>query len=159
MKTVGNQHKKEKALQTRFGFVDEDLKTPAHDALMFWIDEYISEILVGVFDLTEAPKILVKRWEFVLTDRRQIRMGAADMYVLADRGKQGYPVFIEAKPKIRSLGELIRQINFYKSGSDFMVQNYGEYTSPNWLVVSPDDHFADKLKEQGILFHKSPPTQ
>jgi hypothetical protein len=26
------------------------------------------------------------------------------------------------------------------------------------LVVAPDDQFADKLREQGILFQKSPPT-
>lgn len=151
---------KEKPLQTRFGFVDEDLKTPAHDALMFWIDENICEILAEVFNLTAAPKIVTKRWEFVLKDKREIVMGSADMYVYAISAEQHYALFIEAKPKIRSLGELIRQINIYKAGSDFTQHTHsGDGLWPKWLVVSPEDQFADKLKEQGIRFQKSPPTQ
>jgi len=151
---------KEKPLQTKFGFVDEDLKTPAHDALMFWIDENICEILAEIFNLTEAPKIVVKRWEFVLKDKREIIMGSADMYVHATSAQHDYAVFIEAKPKIRALGELLRQINIYKAGSDFsLTTNRGNSLWPKWLVVSPDAQFADKLKEQGIFFQKSPPTQ
>jgi hypothetical protein len=150
----------EKPLQTRFGFVDEDLKTPAHDALMFWIDENISEILAEIFNLTEAPKIVVKRWEFVLKDKRGIIIGSADMYVHAISAQKDLAVFIEAKPKIRALGELIRQINIYKAGSDFTQQtSQGGDLWPKWLVVSPEVQFADKLREQGILFQKSPPTQ
>jgi hypothetical protein len=150
---------KAKSLQERFGFLDEDLKTPAHDALMFWIDENISEILAEVFNLTIAPKILARRWEFTLKNERDFILGAADMFVHARSGQCDVAVFIEAKPKIRSLGELIRQINFYKAGSDFSVHiPSGDYLQPKWLVVAPDDQFADKLREQGILFQKSPPT-
>jgi hypothetical protein len=148
---------KEKALQTRFGFVDEDLKTPAHDALMFWIDENISEILSEIFNLTEEPKVVAKRWEFVLRDKREIIVGVPDMYVHAVSAGQDYAVLIEAKPKIRALGELIRQINICKSGSDFTVHTpRGDYLRPKWVVVSPDEQFAEKLREQGILFQKSP---
>jgi hypothetical protein len=150
---------KTKTLQQRFGFVDEDLKTPAHDALMFWIDENAPEILAEIFKLTEGPKILIKRWEFILETKRESLLGAADMYIHAVSGHQDFALFIEAKPKIRSLGELIRQINFYKAGSHFTQHtSRGDYLHPQWLVVSPDDQFADKLREQRIHFLKSPPT-
>ena len=146
-----------KGLQTKFGFVDEDLKTPAHDSLMYWIDDNIPEILAEVFDLTEVPKILAKRWEFVLKDKRESLLGVADMYVHARSAGKEHALFIEAKPKIRALGELIRQINIYKSGSEFKVQTYlGDYLWPKWLVISPEDRFADMLRQQSILFQKSP---
>lgn len=51
---------------------------------------------------------------------------------------------IEVKTKI-NIGELLRQINFYKS-----------YT-PNWVVVSQETSFEQVLKEQGILFIKYKP--
>jgi len=149
---------KAKSVQERFGFLDEDLKTPAHDALMFWIDENIAEILAEVFNLTIAPKILTKKWEKPIQNEREFILGAADMFVHACSGRDHFALFIEAKPKIRSLGELIRQINFYKTGSNFTVQTSCDHIWPKWLVVSPDSQFADKLREQGIPFQKSPPT-
>jgi hypothetical protein len=149
---------KAKTLQERFGFFDEELKTPAHDALMLWIDENIAEILAEVFNLTIAPKIVTKKWEKPIQNERDFILGAADMFVHAHSGRDHFALFIEAKPKIRSLGELIRQINFYKTGSNFTVHTGMDYIWPKWLVVSPDVQFADKLREQGILFQKSPPT-
>jgi hypothetical protein len=66
-------------------------------------------------------------------------------------------VFIEAKPKIRSLGELIRQINFYKASSHCsLLPPGGGLCRWEWLVIAPDDQFAVTLREQGILFLKSP---
>ncbi len=52
----------------------------------------------------------------------------------------------EVKPTIPSLGELIRQIAFYRQ--------YVE--SPHWVVVSPDTRFQEPLKSQGILLVKYP---
>lgn len=143
---------KAKPLQERFGFLDEDLKTPGHDALMLWIDEYMPEILAEVFKLSVAPRIIKKRWEYVIKNERGFLIGAADMHVLAAGRDEGLSVFIEAKTKILSLGELLRQINFYKSGGD--LTEY--YLTPRWLVISPDDRFADKIREQGVFFKKSP---
>jgi len=148
---------KAKTLQERFGFLDDDLKTPAHDALMLWIDEFISEILADVFNLSDAPIIGSKCWEFAITNNRDFIIGAADMFVRARSGSQDLAVLIEAKSKIPSLGELIRQIRFYQAGGDFDFRTReGEYLRPRWLVVSPDARFAEKIREQGINFHKSP---
>ena len=47
----------------------------------------------------------------------------------------------EVKTQIKSAGELIRQINYYK-----------EYVRGHYVVVSPEDKFARILKEQGIGF-------
>ena len=70
-------------------------------------------------------------------------------------------ILVEAKPKIPSLGELIRQIHICDATGDFSryitrASMLGEYMRPKWLVVAPDDRFAKTIKEQGILFHKSP---
>ena len=146
-----------KTLQERFGFLDEDLKTPAHDALMLWIDEYIPEILAEVFSLTEAPVILSKRWEHVIMTERDFILGAADMFVRAACGHTELVVYIEAKSKIDSLGTLLRQIRFYQAGGVFDHQSrMGDSIRPKWLVIAPDDRFAAKIREQGIHFHKSP---
>ena len=52
-------------------------------------------------------------------------------------------VIFEAKTSIRSLGELIRQIRLYQ-----------EYRKGHYIVVSPDDRFAEVLRGQGIQFIK-----
>jgi hypothetical protein len=40
---------KAKTLQERFGFVDSDLKTPKHDAIMFWLDTEMPAVLSQLF--------------------------------------------------------------------------------------------------------------
>lgn len=52
-------------------------------------------------------------------------------------------VHFEIKTTIPSLGELIRQIRMYQ-----------QYTRAQFVVISPDDHFADALESQGIHFYK-----
>ena len=49
----------------------------------------------------------------------------------------------EVKTEIPSLGELIRQLNMYKS-----------YGAKNIFVVAPDDSHKELLQEQGIGFIK-----
>ena len=48
---------KAKTLQERFGFADPDLKTPKHDAIMFWLDTEMPAVLSQLFG---APK-----WEYL----------------------------------------------------------------------------------------------
>ncbi|WP_421977883.1 hypothetical protein [Roseivirga seohaensis] len=57
---------------------------------------------------------------------------------------QSKDVFIEAKTKINSVGELLRQINFYR-----------EYAKGNYIVISPDDRYEKTLNEQGVAFVKA----
>ena len=114
------------------------------------------EILAEVFNLTEGPHILVKRWEYPLQSEKGVILGAADMLVQARTPNLDMTVFIEAKPKIRSLGESIRQINFYKASHYMPRAPGGVPCRREWLVIAPDDQFAVTLREQGILFLKSP---
>lgn len=56
---------------------------------------------------------------------------------------ESHTMAFEVKPKIPSLGELIRQIRMYQS-----------YIECPFCVVSPDDRFKDALASQGIKFLK-----
>lgn len=185
-----------KTLQERFGFADPELTTPAHDALMMWLDGTIEEEFAGLdirrkewlwegfssssrlesieakmknneFVLPPMPpaRFLTKTWEYAITGERNYILGFADMMVTCeypyldfrtteefsikwrDRDSGGHPFrcFFEVKPKINSLGELIRQVRMYQT-----------VTAGRWFVVSPDDRFAPMLKSQGIGFVKAP---
>jgi hypothetical protein len=57
----------------------------------------------------------------VCETRRGHRAVAGGYVCPCHSAEQHLVVFIEAKPKIRSLGELLRQINIYKAGSNFYV--------------------------------------
>lgn len=51
-----------KTLQEKFGFKDDDLKTPAHDAMMLWLDANIEQIVSEIFKRSwTAEEILKKR--------------------------------------------------------------------------------------------------
>lgn len=56
-----------------------------------------------------------------------------------------YKICFEAKTKLPTLGELLRQINMYK-----------EYKRGIYVVVCHDDSYSEKLKEQGVGFIKYP---
>ena len=149
-------------IQEQFGFDGQD-KTPAHDALVLWVDENIREIVVEILGLAEEPKILVKRWEQPIKTKRGALRGVADLYVRIRCGhtppQQDRVVFVEAKPKIVSLGEVIRQIRIANTGdlTPFTTHTIlGESVFPEWVIVSPDDRFAATIREQGFLFFKSP---
>lgn len=55
--------------------------------------------------------------------------------------------YFEVKTEIPSLGELMRQLQFYR-----------QYLKGDWFVVSPDTRFKETLAEQGIGFVEYRPT-
>ncbi len=68
-------------------------------------------------------------------------------FEVLQRGRSDTAYF-EVKPSIPSLGEVIRQIRMYQT-----------YTGHwPWFIVSPDDRFAEQLRDQGIGFVKVPNT-
>ena len=105
--------------------------------------------MVGFYDLW-----LEATWEFTnavpsVKVRRSFSEGNMT-YVTGDieahDGYRQYHYGFEVKPSIRSIGEVVRQIRMYQ-----------EFTKgTKWLVVSPDDRFANTLEEQGIGFLKAP---
>ena len=122
-------------------------------------------------DLGEPParefKIVSKTWEKTIVTTKNYTVGFADMEVVvrfsnslgfgeSERALQaGLPlidwfvehrhehVLFEAKTAIASVSEVIRQIRLYQ-----------QYQAGVYVVVSPDDRFADVLRGQGIQFVK-----
>ena len=191
-------------LQEKFGFLDEDMKNPQHDAIMLWLDKRAEELVREYFampsawpvelvakvraeaharakehvyatlnlpDLGEPParefKIVSKTWEKTIVTAKNYTVGFADMEVVVRFSKSlnfwenerapegGRPVIdwfvedrqehvlFEAKTAIASVSEVIRQIRLYQ-----------QYQAGVYVVVSPDDRFADVLRGQGIQFVK-----
>ena len=186
-------------LQEKFGFVDEELRTPQHDAMMVWIDRQAEELIQEYFSVLptwsnatisrvraeadqivrshfqgrqwtglgeppprKKPEIIKKIWESPIVTKNGFAVGFADMEIIVSVPKElrcccedsDLPkwdcgtnniesVIFEAKTSIRSVGELIRQIRLYQ-----------EYRKGHYIVVSPDDKFADVLRGQGIQFTK-----
>ena len=152
-----------RTLQERLGFSDSELKTPAHDAIMIWLDGEMEKIATDLFPVGESPgkKIfcIKKIWEApVMSDKYLV--GFVDMEVIVGFEEFSYGerksafLFFEVKPRIKSVGETIRQIRTYEE----YVRRDG-WTPETWrfFVVSPEDAFAEVLRKQGIGFIKVPP--
>lgn len=63
---------KAKTLQQRFGFLDDDLKTPKHDEIMFWLDENSTEIIEALFEeptWTETTVNILEKRAFEAVER------------------------------------------------------------------------------------------
>ncbi len=90
---------------------------------------------IGFADL----KITLKK------EKTAVRTGVkgTDFYIEAAVDFPSPEIYVEIKPKIKSIGELIRQISFYRSH----ISN----TSAVWIVVTNDDVFAPILATQNIL--------
>ena len=143
--------KKDTSIQARFGFADEDKRTPLHDEIQIWIDRYAQQIFALILRLNSVWRINPPRWEHWIRNNRGFEIGAADILITGHHpNPDAYPstatLVVEAKGKIESLGTLIRQIRLYQTG------NWTEYPRTNWLVVSPDTQYATMIEGQGIHF-------
>jgi hypothetical protein len=142
-----------KTLQARFGFADTDLKKPAHDEMIKWIDANIEDILMVVFSQQTRPKGVRTKWEPLVRlsqDGGQF-IGFADL--LAQQGVDDRPILFEAKTAIESLGELFRQLRLYRAG---YVAGW-HVSRLEFVVVCPDDTNAGIIREQGFHFLKYDP--
>ncbi len=104
--------------------------------------------------------VIEKVWERpIIQGRNDYLVGFIDMKVICNVPELGYSgnyspkwdvydhrhsLFFEAKTSIKSIGEVIRQIQTYKT-----YCKQGKY-----IIVSPDDRYAELLKEQNIGFLK-----
>lgn len=149
---------KAKTLIEKHGFRDIDKGSPKHDKIQLWVYENSHRIIDELFvKKSQNFEIKEKRMEYEIiehynsygTPRKQI-IGFVDLYVSYlrenDRVENKFPcVYFEIKTEIPSLGELIRQLNFYKV---YIGEN-----SPI-VVVSPDDRYEKYIIEQGFSFYK-----
>lgn len=119
------------------------------------------------------PRIKTKTLEYVLKrhtgyqERTEIIVGYADLLIETEspivipvtksgnlegfciewnQHREAPNILVEAKTVIPSLGELLRQINLYRTAFNGRC-----------VVVSPDDTFADILAEQNVTFIKYVP--
>lgn len=145
-------------------FQDPDLHTPAHDAIMMWLEEnsctLIYEHVARPAQVaTDRPLVMYPcstKWEVPHYGRlltyggiQRTEYSSAryiDMVISTRYSEVGAEcrMACEVKPVIRSAGELIRQLR--------------QYESSGWrvAVVSPDDRFRAIIEKQGFIFIKAP---
>lgn len=181
-----------KTLIERFGFNDPDRKTPFHDLICLWVNEYPNDVIdtvLGGFDDSEKAIWEVDRinaWLDLRCERARAQIVGAEydcdwevpvggkvtagfidmqlsrsitihtpveevidepeIYILPAHKIFDAKLNVEVKSKIASIGELLRQIQFYRT--------FDKKTP--WCVVSPDTRYADIIRQQGIHFVECP---
>lgn len=132
---------KSKSLIELLNIDTDDLKTPLHDKLMFWLQynwrEVIDEKINGELHL-----------EYTIMSNKFV-IGSIDAVVFTDlRTYIGF----EIKSSIQSYGELIRQVNIYRSS----MTSLG-YRCLYFMIVIPfeleDEIILNTLSNQNIYIH------
>lgn len=142
---------KAKTLIERQGFLDPD-RGPNHDTIQIWVYNNIVSVLKSFSTEDKIFNVTTKKLEYpiVQNGHYKVIVGFLDLLVTGNLFDQeekfikSFAVAIEVKSVIPSIGDLVRQINFYRKFESLT----------HWIVVSPDDHFAEILKQEGILFYK-----
>lgn len=129
---------KAKTLIERLGFKDPDRGVSKHDEIQLWVYQNFEAVVKTIWPQAKLEGLHFKiELEHPITDRNYI-LGFVDLFV------PSHGIAIEIKTEIPNVGELLRQINFYR--------NY--YSGPRWIVVSPDDRYKGIIEAQGIHFYK-----
>ena len=142
-------------------FNDNDRRDSLHDEIVMWTQENAVRIYREInekvmedgyrknllFDCSEVEC----RWEEPLTRERGSIGGYVDLMIVGSAAFR-YPVVgCEIKPRIYCVGDVIRQIRYYRT-LNHELRHYVEY-----CVISPDDCYAKLLEDQGIRFIKYTP--
>jgi hypothetical protein len=133
-------------------FQDPDLHTPAHDAIMMWLEENAADVVEPHCRFLqraggEVSVEVVTIWEKPVIYAGGVRY--IDMVIEANVGGREFRLLCEVKPVIRSIGELIRQLRQYEPRS-----SHGGTVCV--AIVSPDDRFRAIIEKQGFIFIKAP---
>lgn len=134
-----------KTLIERYGFKDEELTTSKHDEILLWlmdkknfwkmIYENSEELGIKKSRLQAIPPNKIKiTVEYPVKNENNYLIGFIDLTAM--------DVAIEIKPKIRSIGETIRQINFYR--------NYCKRFS-YWIIVTETPNLQEIFASQNIF--------
>lgn len=146
---------KAKTNMERMGFVDDDLKSANHDKLLIWLDENITNVVESI--TTKKITIQSTEWEMPVVQSSNANnlnspkfiVGFIDYVVnlsfeCPDTGAYGMGrIFFEAKTKIPSLGELLRQLKFYSTYAKFNTRI---------AVLSTDSTFKKQIEANGFSF-------
>ena len=150
--------KNAKTLIERFGFKDDDLATPEHDKILVWLLDEVNMMKVLSSFRTLLKKDMLYHIQEIKAESpilgyNNYNIGFIDVQVkLLETDDKKTPmntcyrsICIEIKPKIKSIGELIRQINFYKS----------HRPHSDWIVVTKENGDASViLWNQGIRMYQ-----
>lgn len=149
---------------------DEQLKTPKHDQLCLWVDNHINEIIQKCLmkrfkkyvQFIEAETILL--WEEPIKNDKGFVVGIPDFkfcfsvwdgktYFNDNKNITHYGGIIEVKPKIRSVGETMRQLKLYKSyGNYFFTQYDNNVNLRDAIIVTGTPEYKDIFEKQKIHY-------
>jgi hypothetical protein len=150
----------------QLGFADRDLGSPEHDRLVAWLAQPAALLAVvrcawpdvlaekrrgaEVVALDTTPdevweRIVGTELEQPILRAGQYVVGFVDLVARVGWGANGRTIvqarfYVEAKPEIRSVGALLRQINLYRA---FVADGH-------WIVVCNADRYRDLLAGQGV---------
>jgi hypothetical protein len=160
----------------RLAFSDADLKKPKHDEIVLWLNDLFIHHKYST--ILEAP--LLERWSnhqiktigFVDIVGYNTKKEKYNMGTDTDSGKNIYGecdainsvMAIEVKSEIKSIGEVLRQLQFY---SRFGIELFGgDIISVgrrcNLTLCAPyedDSQIANIIKSQGFDFISYPSEQ
>ena len=124
---------------------DDQLKTPEHDKICLWVNKHHGEFIrqkdkIGRF----YPEGYDLIWEKPIINRGFV-IGIPDFTIKNNMGCYGEERvlgFIEVKPKIKSLGETLRQLQLY--------QNYRDFAKI--IIVTKSLEYKEIFEQQGFYF-------
>jgi hypothetical protein len=124
---------------------DGELSTPKHDELVIQLlyKENAKKLLSICFNTDPEyldTSLIDIESEVPICSQNDFIIGYIDiaiLYHIPDRPSR--VLFVEVKPKIKSFGETLRQINTYK-----------KYKAFNYVIYSPDITFREVFKTQKI---------
>jgi hypothetical protein len=122
---------------------DGELSTPQHDELVLQLLN--PKNAVKMYSLILDEEVDEYRMniqsELPITTKTEYIIGYID--VVLEAGRTNPNIFVEAKPKIKSFGETLRQIRTYMNYRNFNVR---------YVIYSPDTRFKAAFESQGIRF-------
>jgi hypothetical protein len=109
---------------------------------VYEIWHYLSKVTIQRHQICPEDKhgFTLRKWKIVKTDVTE------DVY---QTGSNEYQIYFEVKSEIRSIGELIRQLQLYRSSATFQ----GSLPGAQMIVVAPPNNSAAAVcKENGFEF-------
>ena len=143
-----------KTLIERFGFNDAELTTPLHDKMLLWSLENIRKLGKLIPNYLGYKPSTVQA-EFPIMGYNDFNIGFVDLRFqvkLDDEEKECPFVYVEIKPTVYSIGELIRQINFYRSHLDAKTTKFLVLTKTKGLkeVLASQDIYVYEFIEEEV---------
>lgn len=144
---------KAQTLIERAGFMDPDRLNSRHDEIQLWAYDNLEQLLGQLTTEGNRIQILSRKLEYPITQASSTFssiVGFVDLFAsgrvhCASGDFKSFSAAIEIKSTIPCVGDLIRQINFYRKF---------QTTNSIWIVISPVDKFERVLRDQLIYFIK-----